>query len=148
MKGNNVFEAINSLHGSERKAFLNAIKLESLTYPKHLVRVDFGRQRGLLEVWRSQQYLVQVHAHTDEIERLSINRTDLNENYSRWKDGITWDTLQRLKRECGRGDYVACEIYPPEIDIVNVANIRHLWVFKSARLDELGIVWKSAKVGS
>lgn len=145
MSGDDVFKAIASMRGSERKAFLNAIKLESLSYPKHLVRVDFRLTGGLLEVWRSQQYLVQVHAHTDEIERLSINRTDLNENCSRWMDGISWDTLQRLKRECGRGDYAACEIYPAEIDIVNIANIRHLWVFKSARLDEMGIVWKSSK---
>lgn len=34
----------------------------------------------------------------------------------------------RLKAECGRGDKWAVELYPPDEAVVNVANIRHLWL--------------------
>jgi hypothetical protein len=49
----------------------------------------------------------------------------------RWADGITWDTLQLLKRECGHGERWAVEVYPPDTDIVNVANMRHLWLLRA-----------------
>lgn len=33
-----------------------------------------------------------------------------------------------MKAEIGRGDLFAVEIFPPDVDIVNIANMRHLWV--------------------
>ena len=57
----------------------------------------------------------------------------------RWKDDITWDELQEIKRQAGYGNQMAVEIYPDDLDIVNVANMRHLWI-----LDEpLPIGWKN-----
>lgn len=47
--------------------------------------------------------------------------------------------LQRLKRECGRGDLDAVEVYPRDCDVVNVANMRHLFVFESCLLP---YVWR------
>jgi hypothetical protein len=46
----------------------------------------------------------------------------------RFVDGIAWEDLQRLKAEIGKGDYCAVEIYPRDRDLVNVANMRHLWL--------------------
>lgn len=43
-------------------------------------------------------------------------------------DGIPWDDLQVMKRLAGYGDDYAIEVYPADRDIVNDANIRHLWV--------------------
>ena len=82
---------------------------------------------SLREVWRSRKYLVQVHVVVGGVERLSVQRTELDA-VGRWRDGIPWEDLQRLKAECGRGGYAAVEIYPPDGDVVNVANMRHLWV--------------------
>lgn len=79
-----------------------------------------------VEVWRSRDYLAQIYQERDGIERISVCRTTINGDG--WEDGITWDTLQRLKRECGRGDKDAVEVYPADDAIVNVANMRHLWV--------------------
>ena len=79
------------------------------------------------EVWLSTSYLVQVFAEPDGLERLSINRTSVLPS-GRWADGITWDALQRLKAECGRADRWAVELYPPDGAVVDVANIRHLWL--------------------
>lgn len=87
-------------------------------------------QPKLIEVWRSRDYLVQVFDE-DGIERLSVARTSIDTNSGRWVDGISWDDLQRIKRECGRGMFNAVEIFPADKDIVNVANMRHLWVIRA-----------------
>ena len=86
-----------------------------------------------IEVWRSKKYLVQIFdEQCDEypdMVRLSINRSTLGLD-ERWEDGLTWDELQTIKREVGFGDWYAIEVYPRDSDVVNVANIRHLWLLK------------------
>lgn len=79
------------------------------------------------EVWRSRHFVLQVWPEPNGITRLSIHRSDVKGD-GNWRDGITWDDLQRLKHEAGYGDRCAIEVFPPSEDVVNVANIRHLWV--------------------
>lgn len=81
---------------------------------------------GLREVWKSKKFLVQIYAASNDMERMTVCRTE--QAGDRFKDGITWDDLQRLKDECGRGDFDALELYPRNRDLVNVANMRHLWI--------------------
>lgn len=50
---------------------------------------------------------------------------DRNGNY---EQNITWDELMELKRQAGYGHRLAIEFYPPDADIVNVANMRHLFI--------------------
>ncbi|EOG1815585.1 hypothetical protein ACK3RA_000943 [Enterobacter hormaechei] len=38
------------------------------------------------------------------------------------------DALQEIKSAVGYGDRDAVEIYPRDSDVVNVANMRHLWI--------------------
>ena len=78
------------------------------------------------EVWRSRDYLVQVYAEGAGIERISVSSTTLQGE--RWADGLSWEDLMALKRQCGRGDRDALEVYPADKDVVNVANMRHLWL--------------------
>jgi len=86
---------------------------------------------GVIRVFRSRDFLVQVYSETGPVlARLSIGRTSLEGG--RWRDGISWDELQRLKRECGFGAYHAVEVFPADCDLVNVANLRHLWVLLDA----------------
>ncbi|SMC63943.1 DUF7694 domain-containing protein [Sporomusa malonica] len=116
-----------------KTALINrAIQQESDKYPVTLQRVPketwpINRPRGLKEVWRSRNFLVLVYDANAGIERLSVQLTQLIHD-DRWQDGITWDELQQLKHECGRGDKFAVEIYPADSDLVNVANMRHLWI--------------------
>jgi hypothetical protein len=79
-----------------------------------------------IEAWRSRGFLLQVFREIDGVQRLSVCRT--SHNGHSWDENITWDDLQRLKAECGRGDRMAVEIYPADRHVVNVANMRHLWV--------------------
>lgn len=76
-------------------------------------------------VWRSRHYLVQVFAEENGMLRISACRTTLKGD--RWEDGLTWDELQKIKHDIRLGDYWAVELYPPDHQVVNVANMRHLW---------------------
>jgi hypothetical protein len=80
-----------------------------------------------IRVLRSRDFLVQeFEASAPAVVRLSICRTSLSGD--RWQDGISWEELQRLKCECGYGTADAIEVFPADADVVNVANMRHLWV--------------------
>lgn len=77
-------------------------------------------------VFVSQTFIVQVYKDASHF-RLSVSRSAVDEA-GNYPDGITWDELQRIKLECGFGGCWAVECYPPENDVVNVANLRHLWL--------------------
>lgn len=122
------------------------LERDNAKLPVHLVPVPEREWPGGFQgedrprrVWRSRGFLVQeFFAPPPARARLSILRTTLDPKVGRWVDGITWDELQRLKTECGYGDFDAVEVYPCNRDIVNVANLRHLWV-----LDEkLTFAWR------
>jgi hypothetical protein len=100
-------------------------------------------RRGLiLRVWRSRDFLVQEYDEPAPVlVRLSVLRTTLNPKLGRWVDGITWDELQRIKAECGYGQHDALELYPPDSDVVNVANLRHLWVMRELQT----FAWRSGR---
>jgi len=59
--------------------------------------------------------------------RASINRTTLRAD-GRWEENLTWDEMQEIKRQIGRGICYAVEVLPMDCDIVNVANMRHMWI--------------------
>lgn len=42
-------------------------------------------------------------------------------------DGIGWDVLQRIKNDVLGEDVLAIEVYPPNEQLVNETNTRHLW---------------------
>lgn len=111
-----------------------ALDRESERYPTHLVRLPHeawppseSRPEGLIDVWRSRTHLVQIY-RAPQGHRLSIIRAALKPGGHRWEDGISWDDMQRLKSECGYGDRWAVELFPPDDDVVDVANMRHLWI--------------------
>ena len=94
-----------------------------------------GPQR---RVFRSRDFLVQeFDAPAPACVRLSVNRTTLGEA-GRWIDNITWDELQEIKAQCGYQHADAVEVYPPVGDVVNVANMRHLWILR----DRLPFAWR------
>jgi hypothetical protein len=81
--------------------------------------------------WRSRYFLAQVFAQRPfngvEARRLSVNRVTV-EKSGHYQENITWDELQRCKRETGHGDWYGLEIYPRDRDLVHVANMRHIWL--------------------
>lgn len=99
-----------------------------------------------MRCWVSRDYLVQLY---DVIEfppepayiiyRMSVCRVRLSKSGTRWQDNLTWDELQTIKREIGFGDWYGVEVYPRDCDVVNVANIRHVWLMELP----LSIGWRS-----
>lgn len=78
----------------------------------------------LHEVWKDDEYIVQVNTCPDSEEailRLSVRRLD-------GEGGITWDELMRLKQEAGYDEYYGVELYPPESEVMNNMNARHIWL--------------------
>lgn len=86
---------------------------------------------NITRVWRSRRFLVQQHEKPGDPIRLSITTTTLRGD-GRWEDGITWDEIQQIKREIGYGDRYFCELFPDDRDLVNVANVRHVWMLDAA----------------
>lgn len=97
-------------------------------------------------VWRSCLYLVQVFEEPPfmpglggiELRRMTVNRVTISANGG-WEQDIHWEELQRCKRETGHEDWYGIEIYPRDRDLVNVANMRHLWLLR----EPLAIGWFS-----
>lgn len=86
-------------------------------------RVDGVRRKTVL---LGKTYLVQVFEEHKGVIRLSINHT--KRKGSKWSEGITWQELQDIKDAAGFKYKVAVEVFPERHKIINVANMRHLFV--------------------
>lgn len=116
----------------QRRTIGQHLRKESAKQPDYLISVPRSEwprpEPGLMALWRSSRFLVQVYEDPGvDALRLSVCRTVIN-GEGRWEDNITWDELQEIKNQCGYGHCDAVEIYPREKDVINVANMRHLWV--------------------
>lgn len=122
---------------NERRALLATMRKQALAWPEQLALLPESewpsrREGGPVNVWRSRKYLVAQYreppfAGLVEVRRLTVNRVTMRSD-GRWEDGISWDELMRCKRESGHGDWYGVEVYPRERDVVNDANMRHLWL--------------------
>lgn len=88
-----------------------------------------------VRVWRSRTHLAMLYTHSvrwaePSTTRLTVQRVrDAAFHPDRDpKGGISWDDLQRIKSECGFGDWWAVEVYPPDAEVIDVAPMRHLWL--------------------
>lgn len=124
---------------AERRAAIADMHAQCAQYPVgQLVEVarddwpaDVTPPPNLQRVWRDRRYLVQQYSDGGTI-RLSVNivASKSASSLDRWVDGIPWDELQRIKNQCGYQDLCAVELFPPEASVINVANIRHLWLLR------------------
>ncbi len=133
--------AVRAMSAKEFDRFTRRLAEVNRTYPVELrewprdewppdlaaaVRFTAKPQR----VWRSRGFVAVLFLEGAQ-ERLSVNRTTVD-HQGRFEDGITWDELMRVKAEAGLGDRWAVEVFPPTPQIVNVSNMRHLWLLPSA----------------
>lgn len=132
-----------------RRAAAKYLQEENARWPEHLrlwPREEWPdgpmrASKSLLSVYRSRTYLVQVFNEAAPVlVRLSVNRTAITPKGG-WQQDIPWEDLQRLKREAGYGEFDAVEVYPSDRDVVNVANMRHLWIMAQP----LAFKWTSAQ---
>lgn len=90
-------------------------------------------------VYRSKRFLVQAFNERDGVVRLSVCRAAVDAT-GNWVAHITWEELQAIKNGVGYEENDAVEIYPRAQDVVNVANMRHLWVLP----EHLKYAWRVA----
>lgn len=114
------------------RAEIRQLERENLKRPLYMARLSPSEYPAmsppsLLEAWRSRDFLAQVFRDPHGV-RVSINRTMLDRNTGRWDENISWDELMLVKRQIGFGDRWAYEVFPPDKKVVNVANMRHLWI--------------------
>jgi len=109
---------------------------EASRYGEKFVELSLDGQKrgiGVRRALRNRHFLVQEYEPPEKAPhilcRLSVNRAVLNDSGG-WLDGITWDQLQAVKAAVGYHAHDAIEVYPRQGDVVNVANIRHLWVLR------------------
>lgn len=94
-----------------------------------LSREEIGRcQCAPEKAWRNKNYLVYLY-HDREFLRLCVQRTTIKDDGS-FEDGISWDRIQQIKSAIGFGDYWGLEVFPADKSLVNVSNIRHIWLFE------------------
>ena len=88
--------------------------------------------KGLFEVWTNKDFLVQINKEASGI-RITINKLiyKVIKGEPIWDDGISWDQIQEIKSLVGYGDKWAVECFPPDQEVVNVANMRHIWILNN-----------------
>lgn len=116
----------NGMTSRQARKFLEK---ENRKYSDVLQRISTGPHPNphYIGSYRSKNFLVQIFDEPNAT-RLSINRTTLARGGDHWDEDITWDELQEIKKQCGFGDRCAVEVFPPEGKVVNVANMRHLFI--------------------
>lgn len=131
-KTKSIFDPDRAILYAKRKY----LQKENRNWPLHLVDVpvsDWPQEHGQYtrsRVLRSRHWLVQQDTSPSGFIRLAINRTTLGKD-GMWEAGITWDELMAVKREAGFAESWAVEVCPPDNAIVNVSNIRWLWILPS-----------------
>lgn len=112
------------------KAHQERRKLLTDTFEEIPVVQDVG---GLVAAWQNRNFLAQLYKEENGYIRFTVSRTIFTnpdkDMIVRWRDGITWDELMIVKAGCGFGDIWALEVYPPDYEVIDRANMRHLWLF-------------------
>lgn len=110
------------------------IAAENAKWPDTLIEVSAdkmppGMPPTMTKAFRSNRFIVLQFAPVEGAVRLSIRKADISDTLiGSSTDGISWDDLQLIKDQCGFEDRDAVEIYPAKQDVVNVANMRHIWI--------------------
>jgi len=124
------------MNSKELKRLRRAQRKHVKTLPKELTEIPRdqfppGKPGNMpIRAFLSQKFLVQLYDASHQFQsmiRMSVSRSGIDES-GKWADKITWDELNSIKQEIGFGSWYGMELYPRDQDIVNVANIRHLWL--------------------
>lgn len=140
------------MNGRLLRTLQRALVLENRKWPAHLVEIPPAQWPDDLhvtltgsapeQVWRSNRFTAVLYReHSKAARRLSIMRSMIGAD-GKALQGITWDELQEIKGQCGFGDADAVELFPADADLVNVSNMRHLWILP----EPSPLVWRSRDV--
>lgn len=91
----------------------------------------------VLRVLRNDIYVVQIYGvpwrhYHDPLLHLIVRRIDGGKSFP-WRD------LQRIKDELVSPDRTAVQVHPPDYEVVDQANLAHLWVYPSGFSLDFGL---------
>lgn len=122
----------------DRKIIAREMEKESRRFGDEMVALDLEAVRPMYrgkaqvtQVFRNRRFLATVYNENGQM-RLSVCRTVVDVETGRFAGGISWDDLQAVKSACGFGKAWAVEVFPPDKHVVDVANMRHLWILSAA----------------
>lgn len=82
-----------------------------------------------IAMFMGDDFVCKVWEYPSGMHRLQVYRRLMKPDGSdRFEDGITWDELMEVKRQCGYADQRCYEVYPEDAQIINQQNCRHLWL--------------------
>ncbi len=126
----------------EIRALQKALRMENRSWPDRMrevpmsdwtdgmkaMAVSLTSTSAPMRAWRSNRFVAVLYDEgIKKPNRLSINRAVLSDD-GRYEGGITWDELMQVKRECGFEKVDALELFPSDATVVDVQNMRHLWI--------------------
>ena len=123
---------IATVNSKQRKLYRKMLAKENAKWPDIPKEIpkdqwpDMPSTAKRIAVWRSKYWLIQAF-HENGFIRLSVNRTTMAPDGT-WDEDISWDDLQWVKEKVGFANQWATEIFPPADKVINVANMRHLWI--------------------
>lgn len=125
---------------SQQSKVMTEIPLGDWPQEHRRAREGAGYKARPMQVWRSQEFLAVLWLQGDHF-RLSVNRTTMSDTRpENFEDGISWDELMAVKSQCGFHEVWMVEVYPPDCEVVDVANMRHLWLM----FEPPAFAWRSA----
>ena len=89
--------------------------------------------------WQNNMYACAVYDDDDDIGHCTIQRLDCT-------PARDWRHLQAIKNQLYGEDRQAIEIYPPQNDVLDVANTTHLWVLPKGKELDIGLESRSVAV--
>ena len=132
------------LNRQQRRALEKAKRVLINTYPEELTRVSeddpnlpyTSHPQDLDSIWRNKKFTVMVW-NVPAGKKMTISRNTWDSHACRYKDGITWDEIMEIKRGIGMGEENAVEFYPPDSEVINIANVRHIWILPKSATDAM-----------
>lgn len=132
------------LNRAQRRALEKVKRQLIATYPDELTIVPendpnmpyTSHPQDLDSVWRNKKYTVMVW-NVPAGKKITISRNEWDSHTCRYKDGITWDEIMEIKRGVGFGNQNAVEFYPPDNEVINIANVRHIWILPDGITDQM-----------
>lgn len=126
-----------NLNREQRRALEKATRLLISTYPDTLeivpendLNVPYSSHpEDIKTIFRSKKYTVILWKQNriDGKQRFSISRNEWNSKERRYVGDISWDEIMEIKRQIGLGDVECWEYYPKDNEIINEANMRHIF---------------------
>ena len=143
MNRNHYFDDRN-LNREQRRALEKVKRQLIASYPDTLEIVPendpdmpySSHPQDIDKIYRSKKYTVIVW-NVPAGKKLSIQRNEWDSHTNRYKDQITWDEIMEIKRQVGFGEQNAIEFYPPDSQVINIANVRHIWLLPQSVTDSM-----------